>query len=37
MQEAAKMAESAQILLNVSEFEDIGTATDTLVSAIQAN
>lgn len=37
MQEAAQMAESAQILLNVSEFEDIGTATDTLVSAIQAN
>lgn len=37
LQEAAKMAESAQILLNVSEFEDIGTATDTLVSAIQAN
>lgn len=36
MQEAAQMAESAQILLNVSEFEDIGTATDTLVSAIQA-
>jgi hypothetical protein len=37
LQEAAEMAESAQILLNVSEFEDIGTATDTLVSAIQAN
>lgn len=36
MEQAAQMAESAQILLNVSEFDDIRTATDTLISAIQA-
>lgn len=36
LQEAAQMAESAQILMNVSEFTDINTATDTLISAIQA-
>ena len=36
LQSAAKMAESAQILMNVSEFTDIASATDSLISAIQA-
>lgn len=36
MQEAATMAESAQVLMNVSEFTDISTATDSLISSIQA-
>lgn len=30
------MAENAQLLMNVSEFTDISTATDTLISAVQA-
>lgn len=37
LKDAATMAESAQILMNVSEFTDISTATDTLISAMQAN
>lgn len=36
LQEAAQMAESAQVLMNVSEFTDISAATDSLISAIQA-
>ena len=36
LQDATKMAESAQILMNVSEFTDISSATDSLISAIQA-
>jgi len=36
MQEAATMAENAQLLMNVSEFDDISKATDTLISAMQA-
>lgn len=34
--DAAKMAENAQLLMNVSEFTDISSATDTLISAVQA-
>ena len=30
------MAENAQLLMNVSEFTDISSATDTLISAVQA-
>lgn len=36
LKDAATMAESAQVLMNVSEFTDISTATDTLISAMQA-
>lgn len=36
LKEAALMAESAQILMNVSEFTDVNTATDTLISAVKA-
>lgn len=36
MKEAAELAESTQILMNVSEFTDISTATDSLISSIQA-
>ena len=36
MKEAAEFAESTQILMNVSEFTDVSTATDTLISAVQA-
>lgn len=36
MEEAAESAQAANILLNVSEFEDIGSATDALVSMSQA-
>lgn len=36
MKEAAKFAESTQILMNVSEFTDVSQATDTLISAVQA-
>lgn len=36
MREAAELAESTQILLNVSEFTDVNQATDSLISAIQA-
>lgn len=30
------MATSTQILMNVSEFDDVSKATDTLISAVQA-
>ena len=36
IQEATMMAETAQVLMNVSEFTDISTATDSLISSIQA-
>lgn len=36
MKEAHQMAESTQILMNVSEFDDVSKATDTLISAVQA-
>ena len=36
IQEAAQLAESTQILMNVSAFTDISTATDSLISSIQA-
>lgn len=36
LEEATMMAESAQILMNVSEFTDVSTATDSLISSIQA-
>ena len=37
LQDAAQLAESKQILMNVSEFTDISKATDSLISSIQAN
>ena len=36
MKEAAQLAESTQILMNVSEFTNISDATDSLISSIQA-
>ena len=36
MQEAADLAESTAVLLNVSEFEDATTASEALISTIQA-
>ena len=36
IQEATQMATSTQILMNVSEFDDVSKATDTLISAVQA-
>lgn len=36
LKEAATFAESALILMNVSEFTDVSRATDTLISAVQA-
>ena len=36
MEQAAKFAETTQILMNVSEFTDVSQATDTLISAVQA-
>ena len=36
MREAAELATSTQILMNVSEFEDVSSATDALISSIQA-
>ena len=36
IKEATELATSAQILMNVSEFTDISTATDSLISSIQA-
>ena len=36
MEEAATMAEAAQVLMNVSEFTDVSVATDSLISSIQA-
>jgi TP901 family phage tail tape measure protein len=36
IEDAAKFAESTQILMNVSEFTDVSRATDTLISSVQA-
>ncbi len=36
MQEAGELAKNTSILMNVSEFEDVGRATDTLISSLQA-
>ena len=36
IEQAAKFAETTQILMNVSEFTDVSQATDTLISAVQA-
>ena len=36
IKEATQLAESTQILMNVSEFTDVSQATDTLISAVQA-
>lgn len=36
MQEAGELAKNTSILMNVSEFEDVTQATDTLISALQA-
>lgn len=36
LQEAQESAQTSNVLLNVSEFENIGTATDSLVSVSQA-
>lgn len=34
--EATELAETTQVLMNVSEFTDVSTATDSLISSIQA-
>ena len=34
--EATQLAESTQVLMNVSEFTDVSSATDSLISSIQA-
>lgn len=36
MEEAHQLATSTQILMNVSEFDDVSKATDTLISSVQA-
>lgn len=36
MQEAGELAKNTAILMNVSEFEDVNKATDTLISSLQA-
>lgn len=36
MKEAHTLATSTQVLMNVSEFDDVSKATDTLISSIQA-
>ena len=36
MEQAAKFAETTQVLMNVSEFTDVSQATDTLISSVQA-
>lgn len=36
IEEAGKLAENTAILMNVSEFENVNDATDTLISALQA-
>lgn len=36
MEEAHELATSTQILMNVSEFDDVSKATDTLISSVQA-
>lgn len=36
MQEAGELAKNTNILMNVSEFDDVNKATDTLISSLQA-
>lgn len=36
IQEAGELAKNTSILMNVSEFDDVNKATDTLISALQA-
>lgn len=36
IEEAGELAKNTTILMNVSEFDDINTATDTLISSLQA-
>jgi len=36
MQEAGELAKNTSILMNVSEFDDVNKATDTLISSLQA-
>ena len=36
MKEAGELAKNTSILMNVSEFEDVNQATDTLISSLQA-
>lgn len=36
MQEAGELAKNTSILMNVSEFQDVNTATDSMISALQA-
>ena len=36
MQQAGELAKNTSILMNVSEFEDVNQATETLISALQA-
>lgn len=36
IEEAGKLAENTMVLMNVSEFDNVSDATDTLISAIQA-
>ena len=36
MQEAGELAKNTSILMNVSEFDNVSEATDTLISALQA-
>lgn len=36
MQEAGELAKSTAILMNVSEFDDVNTATEALISSLQA-
>ena len=36
LEEAGKLAENTMVLMNVSEFDDVSEATDSMISAIQA-
>lgn len=36
MEQAGELAKNTSILMNVSEFDDVNTATDTLISSLQA-
>jgi len=36
MEQAGELAKNTSILMNVSEFDDVSKATDTLISSLQA-
>ena len=36
MEESGELAKNTSILMNVSEFDNVSEATDTLISALQA-